>query len=402
MSEKSTKIFKIIIIILVIFLIAEVIYFGIRYYINRQDSIFYTVINDVVVEKDGYVGVGFSDYRNSDFNNYSNGYNKATIFGYENNEIIKEKGINVGYSSYYNDVVKVSDGYIAVGNIEMTKEQKEERLSEGLIVKYDSDFNILWRKNISILNKTELYKIKVDTNDNLIVVGSSIYGEGYVGNHNTGGAILFKLDKNGEEIFRANLGGPYSGRFNDVLIEKDGYVVVGLGKSNSGMIVKYNLKGKKVWSSSYGYTDKTGFNAIDKLENKYVVATSKVVNPKDLSNYQAAIVVFDNKGNKVDDTKFSSSNITCFTDILVNKDKVIVSGYTGKLNNKVLESDALVVEYDNNLFEVNNKLLKGNKNDFYTDVYLNNKNVILLGYSNSKIKGYNLNGYDYLPIVTKY
>lgn len=402
MSEKQKKIFKTIIIILGIFLIVEIIYFGIRCYINRQNSTFYTVMNDIVTEKKGYVGVGFSDYRNSDFNNYSNGYNKATIFRYEDNEITNERGINVGYNSYFNDVVKVTNGYIAVGSVEMTKEHNEEKLSEGLIIKYDSDFNILWRKNISVLNKTEFLKVKVDDKENLIVVGTSVYGEGYVGNHNTGGAILFKLDKNGEELFRTNTSGPYSGRFNDVLIEKDGYVAVGLGKNNSGIIVKYNLKGKKVWSSSYGYTDKTGINAVDKLGDKYVVATTKVVNPKDLSNYQAAIVVFDNKGNKIDDTKYSSSDITSFNGILVSNDKIIASGYTGKLNNNILESDAIVVEYDKDLYETNKEILKGKKNDFYTDIYLNNKDIILLGYSNSKIKGYNLNGYDYFPIITKY
>ena len=36
---------------------------------------------------------------------------------------------------------------------------------------------------------------------------------------------------------RVNNGGPFYGRFNDVLIENNSYVVVGLGKANSGIIV---------------------------------------------------------------------------------------------------------------------------------------------------------------------
>ena len=66
MSDKQRKVFKIIIICLAIFLIAELIYFGIRYYINRQNSTYYSVVNDIVLIDKGYVGAGFSDYKNSE------------------------------------------------------------------------------------------------------------------------------------------------------------------------------------------------------------------------------------------------------------------------------------------------------------------------------------------------
>ena len=404
MSDKQRKIFKIIVIVLSVILVTELIYFGVKYYINRQNSVFYTVFNSIVIDDNDYIGVGFSDYRNSDFNKYSNGYNKATIFKYNSGEIVQEVGINVGYNSFFYDVIDVSDGYIAVGSVEMTDDQNNEKLSEGLIVKFDKEFNILWRKNISILNKTELLKIEELDNGEFLVAGSSTYGEGYVGNHTTGGAILLKFDKDGEELFRVNYGGPYSGKFNDILVEDDGYVAVGLGKSNSGIIVKYNLNGKMVWDSSYGATDENGITAVDKLGNNYVVATTKVVDSKDLSNYQAAIVIFNDSGEKIDDVKYSSSDITCFSDLLVdNDDNIIASGYTGKLNSdSVLNSDAIVVKFDKNLYEQDVKLLNGDNNDMFNKIYLNNNNYIVLGYSNSKIKGYNLNGYDYFPIIENY
>ncbi|MGN0993204.1 MAG: hypothetical protein ACI4PE_04720, partial [Bacilli bacterium] len=74
MSDKQRKIFKIIIIVLVVLLVAELVYFGIKYYLNRKDSVFYTVVNSAVIEdKNNYIGVGFSDYYNSDFNDYNDG-----------------------------------------------------------------------------------------------------------------------------------------------------------------------------------------------------------------------------------------------------------------------------------------------------------------------------------------
>ena len=63
MKDKQRKVFKIILIVLTVVLIAELIYFGVRYYLNRKDSVFYTVVNSAIMENENnYVGVGFSDY----------------------------------------------------------------------------------------------------------------------------------------------------------------------------------------------------------------------------------------------------------------------------------------------------------------------------------------------------
>ena len=403
MSDKQRKIFKIIIIVLAVFLVVELIYFGIRYYINRQNSVFYSVVNDIVLTSDGYIGAGFSDYKNSKFNDYADGYNKATLFIYENEKQIDEIMLEVGNNSYFNDIVKVSDGYVAVGSVEMTDDQSKEKLSEGVIVKYDEDFNIVWRKNVSILGKTELLQVAVDKNNDLVIVGTSVYAEGYVGNHTTGGGILLKYNMDGEKKLTVNNGGPYNGRFNDILIEDDGYVVVGLGKSNSGIITKYSTSGKKMWSGSYGYTDDTGINAIAKLGKNYIVATTKVVDKEDLSNYQAAIVVFDQNGKKIEDVKYSKDSITIFNDIVVDdSNNVFVSGYTGKRDSdNVLHSDALVLKYDKDLYQEEEKLVNGDKNDFYTRVYLDDDTLYLVGYSNSDLNS-SFNGYDYFPFVKKY
>lgn len=404
MKDKQRKIFKIIIIVLIVFLVVELIYFGIRTYLNRQDSVFYSVVSSAIIEDDAnYVGVGFSDYHNSKFNDYEDGLNKATIYVNENGKMTNEIELKLGYNSYFNDVIETKDGYIAVGSIQMTKEQSDEKLSEGLIVKYDKKFNIVWRRNINILGKNELLKVKLTKDNDIVVVGTAVYGEGYVGNHKTGGGILLKYNQDGKELLRVNNGGPYNGRFNDVLIEKDGYVVVGLGKSNSGIIIKYDNKGKKVWSGSYGYTDESGITAIEKLGNNYVTATTKVINPKDLSNYSAALVLFDKNGKKIDDTKYSSSDITYFSDIEVDKkNNVIACGHTGKQVDNALKSDAIIVKYDKDLYEESSDILKGEKNDFYNHVYLKDNNIFVLGYSNSDLKDFNLNGYDYFPIVKKY
>ena len=402
MSKKQEKVFKTIIILLVVFLIGESIFFGIRYYNNRKSSTFYTIVSGLVLDKaNNYVGVGFSDYRYSKFNKYDKGYEKATIFKIKNGKTVKEVGLLKGYNGRYNDIIETEDGYIAVGKIEMTKKQNEESMSEGVIVKYDKNFKLVWRKNLSILEKTEFKKVKLD-GDDIVVVGTSVYSEGYIGNHTTGGAILFKYDKDGKELLRANYGGPYNGIFNDFLIEDNSYVAVGLGASNSGIIIKYDKKGKKLASGSYGKTDKNGINAIDKLGDSYITATTKVINPKDLSHYSAALVKFDKDLKVEDSAKYNNKKINYFNDILVNDNNIYVCGYVGNPSKKKLLSDAVIVKFDNNLYEQKTDILKGNKNDYYSNLYLKDNSIYALGYSNSKLKEYKVNGYDYSTVIKKY
>ena len=400
MSNKQKKIFKTIIIALAIILIGEIIYFGIRYYNGRKNSTYYSVINNAIVENEkNYVGAGFSDYKQSKYNDYEDGLNKATIFNYKDGKITKEVGFKKGYNSYFNDIIKVKDGYLAVGSIEMTKKQKEDGLSEGLLIKYDKNFNFKWRKNIRGIGKTELLKIKQD-GDDFVIVGTSVYGEGYMGNHTTGGGILIKINENGEELMRVNNGGPFYGRFNDVLIENDSYVVVGLGKANSGIIIKYTKDGEKVWTGSYGYTDKNGINSITKLGNKYITATTKLVNPKE-PNMSAALVVFNKNGKKVDDVKYNSQSINYVGDVETLNDSIIAVGYTGKGTTKI-KTDAIIVKYDKDLYEEETNTLKGDNNEYYNNIYIKDNKIIALGYSNSKSKEYKINGYDYLPITKTY
>ena len=400
MSNKQKKIFKTIIIALAIILIGEIIYFGRRYYNGRKNSTYYSVINNAIVENEkNYVGAGFSDYKQSKYNDYEDGLNKATIFNYKDGKITKEVGFKKGYNSYFNDIIKVKDGYLAVGSIEMTKKQKEDGLSEGLLIKYDKNFNFKWRKNIRGIGKTELLKIKQD-GDDFVIVGTSVYGEGYMGNHTTGGGILIKINENGEELMRVNNGGPFYGRFNDVLIENDSYVVVGLGKANSGIIIKYTKDGEKVWTGSYGYTDKNGINSITKLGNKYITATTKLVNPKE-PNMSAALVVFNKNGKKVDDVKYNSQSINYVGDVETLNDSIIAVGYTGKGTTKI-KTDAIIVKYDKDLYEEETNTLKGDNNEYYNNIYIKDNKIIALGYSNSKSKEYKINGYDYLPITKTY
>lgn len=401
-DSKKLKIIKIISIVLLVILVGELIYFGYKYYKRRKETTYYTITNELVLNDDNYIGVGLSDFKNSKFND-STKYNKATIWEYDSNfKVLQEKFIDLGYNSYFNSIIKIDDGYVAVGAIEMTSTQHDESVTEGLIVRYDNDLNIVWRKNTQVLDDTELIKVKLDKEGNLVIVGQSIYAKNIIGNHSTGGAMLFKYNLDGEEMFRLNYGGPQTGSFNDVVIEDDGYVVVGVTKTGTGIIQKYNFKGKEVWHNYYGLTNSKGLTKITKYNDNYYVLGTLIEDKTNTSEYKASIIKFDSKGNKKDSITYEKEKLNEFTDIYIENNYIYVVGSTGKYVDDKVITDGLYLKYDTSLKLIDEKVVSLSNSFAYSKIYKNNDKFELLGFTNSKSKKYNSNGYDYYPLLDEY
>ena len=266
----KNKLIKIIVLVLSIVLVFELIYMGALSYRNDKSNTYYTFINGLISNGDGFIGVGNSDFKHSKGYKKQD-YSKALLNVYDSDfKVSKEVMLGLGYNSFYNDVVKVDDGFIAVGAIEMTEYHNENNGREGLIVKYDKDYNLVYRKNFKILGNTEFTKVKSLSDGSFICVGKSVYENDVIGNHDTGGAIIVKFDKDGNELSRANYKGPYDGIFTDLLIEDDSYIVVGSISDTVGVIIKYDANLKEKWHYHYYYTDSLGFTSINKLDDNYI------------------------------------------------------------------------------------------------------------------------------------
>ncbi len=402
LDNKKIKIIKSISIILLIILVLEIIYFGYKYYKIRKESTYYTLTNNLIIKDNTMIGVGLSDFKNSKLTKTTQ-YNKATIWEYDDSfKVTKEKYIDLGYNGYFNSVVEVEDGFIAVGAIEMTETQHEEETTEGLIVKYDNDLNIVWRKNIQVLDDTEFIEIKLDKDNNLIVVGQSIYAKNIIGNQTTGGAMLFKFNQEGKELFRLNYGGPQTGVFNDVYLEDDGYVLVGATKSNTGIIQKYDFNGKEIWHNYYGPTDSSGLTKIVKLDNNYLVLGTLLPDKNTKTKYKASIIKFDTKGNKIDEVLYEKDYLNKFRDILIEDDSILLVGTYGNGSDNIVLTDAMFVKYDKNLTLTEEKYLSLENSESYNKIYKKDNKYLILGFTNSKYKKYKTNGYDYYSILDEY
>lgn len=400
---EKNKILKNITIILFIILIIESIYFGNKLINYRKNTTYYTTIESIEKDNDNYVTVGMSDYKNSKMTNYKKpGYNKPTIQIYNNNnEVINEKGLDIGYNGLFRDVAIFDDCYIAVGEISMSQEQNNDSLTEGVIAKFDKDLKLIWRKNIQILDNTKLYAVSRDGND-IVVVGQSLYGANYIGNHKTGGAIIIKYDQDGNELMRSNLGGPTTGTFNDLVVTDDGYVVVGVMSKSTGIVVKYDKNLNKKWHNYYGHTDQKGLTSIATSGDHFIVTGSKLNEEGNTDNYKAVLLEYDKNGKQINELKWQEKNISRFEKTLVTDNKILVLAIYGNKEGNTLINNAYILEIDNN-FKITNKTnLEGKKIVTFKDIKLDNDSYIVVGYTNSKIKGIKTNGYDYYPIIVKY
>jgi hypothetical protein len=397
--NKKIKIIKIIVLILSIILVGELIYMGALSYKQNKNNTYYTFINGLVSTDKGFVGVGNSDFKYGK-SHKKQSYSKALLNVYNKDfKVKKEIMLDLGNNSYYNDIVSVDDGFIAVGAIEMNDNHTENGASEGLIIKYDKNYKQVFRKNFKILGNTEFTKVKALSDGSFVVVGKSIYEKDVIGNHTTGGAIVVKFDKDGKEISRANYKGPFKGIFTDILVDTDGYAVVGSINDSTAVLIKYDENLKEKWHYHYSYTDTLGFTSINKIDDNYILTGTKLDNKDKLDYYKASLVIVNNNGKKVKEITYKASNFTVFNDLLIDKDNnITVVGVTGiKGENTV--TDGIIVTYNKDYEVTKEEKLSYSNNESYNKIYnLNNKKYIL-GYTNSKIKGIKSNGKDYFPII---
>lgn len=403
-NEKLIKILKISSVILAIIFIVELVILGIKAKENRENTTYYTAIHSVVKDNDYYIGVGLSDFKYSKFNDYQEkGYNKAVIWKYDKNyNIVKEQKLDIGYEGVFTDVIKVKDGYVAVGYQIMSQTQLENHETEGIIVKYNENLELVWRKNIHTLDNTKLYSVILDSKDRLVIAGESIYGEGYVGNHTTGGAIILRYTLDGKKIDSTNYGGPYSDSYHSIIETPNGYIATGTLKNNTGFVKAYDKNLKEQWHYYSGYTDSLGITSVAYKDNAYYITGSKLEDKSNTDSYVGILIKLNKNGELEQEVEFKDKAISRLDKVVVADNKIYCLGVSGKKSKNTLENGAYLLEYNMDLkLEKTNKTTDVTTN--YSDLVIEDKNILIVGYSNASLKSIDdSNGYDFFPLWLKY
>jgi len=273
---------------------------------------------------DGYVAVGQSSaisFGTGDWEGIvGKGGQDAIIVKYDRyGDVVWKKNFGGSGDDCYYAVTAVSDGVVAVGhsgeysfgNGDWTG-VSGKGWADAIIVKYDHDGNVVWKKNFGG-NSWDDYTWIAAASDGIVAVGSS-------GPPFSSDAIIVKYDNNGDVVWEKNFGGSGEDIFVSVIAVPDGYVAAGVSREESfgtgdwegvagkgnldAIVVKYDNDGNVVWRKNFGGDSADYFLAITEVSDGYVaVGSSYSFNTGDWTGIMgkgrddAIMVKYDTAGN---------------------------------------------------------------------------------------------------------
>ena len=206
------------------------------------------IFNDLAITDDAIYLVGKDATRYGFFAKFSKSGEKEFIKTYEYTDV-------VGFSS----IAKLKDEFVVVGgkttNIDATDKDKK---TEAVLIRYDKDGNIKYEKYYRVNNSARFNKVLVD-GSNIVAIGHTAKKDEKESNDSYNvfrySGLFAKYKEDGEEITKKTEKGSRDIYFSDILITKNGYLIVGqtsskeLGGNNKDLIsyfLKYDKNGKIV------------------------------------------------------------------------------------------------------------------------------------------------------------
>ena len=423
----------------------------------------------VAVVSDGFVAVGSSDpesFNTGDWEGVTgngNGGIDAIIVKYDNSgDVIWRKyfggsgGIYYGVRNHdrFYSVTTVSDGIVAVGYSEEFSFNTGDwegitgkGYDDAIIVKFDYEGNVIWKKNFGGLGGDYFYAVAA-VSDGVVAVGNSDHWsfgngdwEGVTGKSYVDDAIIVKYDNSGDVVWKKNFGGSSGNYYFGVIAVPDGIVAVGnsdlysfdsgdwedvMGKGKKdAIIVKYDNDGSVVWKKNFGGDDWDAYGSVVAVsdgiiavglsgENSFYTGDWEGVAEKGLDD--AIIVKYNNSGDVVWKKNFGGRHQDNFYSIKAVSDGVVAVGYSYPLSfgngdwtgiSGKGKQDAIIAQYDNKGNLIWKKNFGGSGNDCYYSVAVVSDDIVAVGCSYFDSFGFNdwtgVTGYgDHDAIIVKY
>ncbi|PGM56125.1 InlB B-repeat-containing protein [Bacillus sp. AFS053548] len=340
----------------------------------------YDTFNAITVTGDDHVAVGYSDSTDEELLGINKGYYDAIIVKYGPNGNIKwTKTFGGSGADEFKGVTTSGDSTVAVGfsNSHDGDLELQDGYHNAIIVKYDHDGNVEWKKEIKGDNSVFSFNSVTTTSDGYVAVGES-----------ANDAVIVKFDTNGNQIWLKKFGGSESDHYRSVIATNDGYLATGETYSEdgdvtgltegfpTGFIVKYDVEGNVVWKKAYGGRLFSSYNSIITTDDGVIIAGK--------ASSDALIIKYDVNGNVEWKKTFGGSGSDGFNAVTPTSDGFLAAGGAfsndGDLDHLNSDGeDALLVQYDRDGNVAWKKTIGGSVYDEFNGVTTNEHGILAVG-----------------------
>jgi hypothetical protein len=302
---------------------------------------------------EGVMGKGYDDAIIVKFDDNGNVVWKKNFGGssgdyYYSVTAISDGVVAVGYSTdlYYGFDTGDWEGFTGQGS------------DDAIIVKYDNEGNVIWKKNFGGIAQDAYWGVTAVSDGIVAVGTSMVYSfntgdwEGIMAKGPKGyDAIIVKYDHDGNVMWKKNFGGAATSGFSSVIAVSDGIVAVGssqeycfnngdwegvIGKGgDDAIIVKFDNEGNIVWKKNFGGAGYDHYYSITDVTDG-IVAVGYSIHPSfgngdwvgvtGNGGYDAIVVKYDNAGNVVWKRNFGGHSADIYYSVTAISDGIVAVG----------------------------------------------------------------------------
>ncbi|NMC76056.1 MAG: hypothetical protein GYA60_01980, partial [Candidatus Methanofastidiosa archaeon] len=185
---------------------------------------------------------------------------------------------------------------------------------------FGADKNIIWEKTFDGGATDMAYGVAIDSENNVIVTGSSYNNE-----KSTRDFYTIKYDKNGKIIWEKRFDVATRDTSYDVAVDSKDNVIVTGTVSGKFFTIKYDKKGKILWtdSPSRGNDDEAYGVAVDSEDNVIITGRTKLV----VYNYYT--IKYDKNGKMLWNVMWTNGEDDVPYDVAIDsKDNVVITGFS--------------------------------------------------------------------------
>lgn len=327
-------------------------------------------------------------------------------------------------SDYFMSGQKMDDGYVVVGQ----SYSKLDNLQyygkmDGFIIKYDNSWNMEWINNFGGNDLEYFYNVYVTKENEYYVIGtthSSNLSE-FASNGNSNGLIV-KFDKNGNILWNDFLEGNYSDSFESAVLTDDGgIIVVGHTYSDNidwiennfgdyrrlSFIIKYDKNGNIEWKNSYdGKSSIYFYDIVSLSDGGYLI--SGTINENGVGSTNALLFKLDSNGNVTKKVTWGGDKFDSFSKIVMHDNKYYILGKTSSSDIEGINfkgsTDGVVLKFDSDLNLIWNSSFGGSGYDICNDLYVfeDGNAIVACPVNSTDIAGLNHNGGSYDIVLLRY